>query len=168
MRAAFRPGPADGRAHGTATPRAIVSADHRALDQRRVGDAHPAAARLADQLVDGELRRQHRRAELHQHQHAVAVVGGLDGLGDQGGVGADAAVVGAAGGPDAHLGGHLSGQLHHTLSDLGRVGHDHQAHAHGPAPPVLDARPPAWRWRSIMPNTVGSLRTRADCLVKHH
>jgi hypothetical protein len=107
--------------------------DHGALDDRGLGDADPAAGVGVDQLVDGHLGREHGRPEVDQDQHPVAFVGGRDGLGDQGGVGADAAVVGAARGLDAHRFGHLPGQLDHALGDLGRVGHHHQAHAHGPS-----------------------------------
>jgi hypothetical protein len=107
--------------------------DHGPLHDRGLGDADPAAGLLLDQLVDGHLGREHGRPEVDQDQHPVALVGGGDRLGDQGGVGADAAVVGAAGGLDAHAFGHLAGQLDHALGDLGRVGHDHKAHAHGPS-----------------------------------
>jgi hypothetical protein len=108
----------------------LHGADHRTLHQRRLGDAHPAAALLLDQLLDGELGGEHGGAEVDQHQHPFAVVGGHDRLGDQGGVGADAAVGGAAGGADADVAGHLRGQLDHALGHLGRMGHHHQAHAH--------------------------------------
>src|SRR5829696_10258461 len=107
--------------------------EHGALDHRSFGNADPAAELLLDELVDGQLGREHGRAQIDQDQHPVAVVGGRDGLGDQVGIGADAAVVGAAGGPDAHALAHLPGHLDHALGDLGRVGHDHQAHAHGPS-----------------------------------
>src|SRR5918993_1494763 len=107
--------------------------DHRALHDRGLGDADPVPGLLLDQLVDGQLGREHGRPQVDQDQHAVALVGGGDRLGDQGGVGPDAAVVGAARGLDAHALGHLAGQLDHALGDLGRMGHDHQANAHGPS-----------------------------------
>src|SRR5918994_2425362 len=162
--AAFRRGPDDEPAHGTATAaRAILApgflhldhggrvpgrlvdlveagtgsvlecGDHRALHDRGLGDADPVPGLLLDQLVDGQLGREHGRPQVDQDQHPVALVGGGDRLGDQGGVGPDAAVVGAARGLDAHALGHLAGQLDHALGDLGRMGHDHQANAHGPS-----------------------------------
>src|SRR6266545_966025 len=105
--------------------------DDRPLHQRGVGDAHASAALVVDQLLDGELGREHGRAEVHDHQHAVALVGVGDGAGDQGGVGADGAVLGAAGGADAHPARHLRGHLNDPLGHFGRVRDDHHADAHG-------------------------------------
>ena len=67
-----------------------------------------------------------RAAEVAEHEHAVALVGVVDGLADAVGVRPEAAVGRAARADDAHVGaGHLARELHRPGGDITAVRYDY-------------------------------------------
>ena len=99
--------------------------DDEALDQRRRTEHRALADVVVDQF-EGELGGEHRAAQVHQHHHAVTVVGAPQRLADRHRVGAERAVVEPGGDldRDAAPGQHLPRQGPRRLAEGPAVG-DH-------------------------------------------
>ncbi len=109
--------------------------DHQPLDQRRRAQHHALADAGVDH-VERHLGRQHGAPEIHQHDHAFSVVGGLDGFDDGRGVGAERRRVQSGSHGDPHLGSvqHLRCQRHGRVGQRAAVGHHDQSGHEGPPP----------------------------------
>ena len=105
----------------------------RALDQRRRGQLDRAAVGIAH--LDRQLRAHQRAAEVHQHEHAVGRPDRVDRGHHPRGVGADRAVVQAAGGGDRDvLAAHLARELGDAVGQPRAVRDDDEAdHGSGEA-----------------------------------
>ena len=108
---------------------------HQPLDQR-CGGEHDPLAHVVGQELQGELGREHRAAEVHEHDDAVAVVRLADRLGDRGRVGAEQRAVDAGGNgdPEVRALDHLPGEGDRRGGERARVRDDDEAgHARQPA-----------------------------------
>ena len=109
------------------------------LHQRGVDHDDPSGLLRIAELQRG-LGGQQRRSKVVQDDRTIAALGLGDGTGDQVERGADAAVVGPAGGCDGHRRGHLTGQLGGTGRDVPTVRNQDQPDRH-PGGPVGRFRP---------------------------
>ena len=114
--------------------------DDQPLDERRRAQ-HDAAAAVVVQEVQGELGRQDRAAEIHQHDDPVALIRSTDGVLDGDGVGPEGAVVEPGGDLDGRLTTvqHLGGQCHGGVRERPAVGDHHDADGHGSKPDKASA-----------------------------
>ncbi len=122
------------------------------FDEAGVDEAH--ALGLVAHVDDG-FDGHRGRAEVGQHDDAAALTvhglqGSLNGSLHEVVGGADAAVVGAPGGLEAHVGGHLRGQLTHAARQGLGVGDDDEGNAYAHAAPTSPAaRAAARRMREV-------------------
>ena len=127
--------------------------DDEPLDERGRAQEHPGALLVVEQL-DGQLGREQRAAEVHQHDDAPALVGGRDRLRDPARVGPEGVRVQARRDLHGHAAAvqHLARQRDRGVGERPAVG-DHD----DPDPPVRVAGcPRAHRARQDPPMAVAA------------